>query len=682
MFNDVSNVAESGYLLPSGLIRGNDDRGDGFGDVKRKLNDAKKKRRAAKENNDAAANDETVETIGAIRGSDEAEAPPEQPATESPNTDNKTGDDRPAVQNADGSVTLKPSELQALIAKAARDEAVKLHADVQAENRALADEVARTKQEKDQAVLAAEQKAKAAADETERIQRVLEVTGISGGGASSDNASYQRTPYSTSFNRLGSDDIPRGAAKDFIEMYNNNAYTPRKQVVDTSTGETRTATDTRHIDSFVRHEFKKDNGNQLLADMERLAKGHGLLTGGTDAALAGNTSGAAGSVPDGFLPYLSSYIRMTHAPKFIWWQFQNVQLDLAQRPGQTILVPRFEYLDEPTSEEDYILDTALASANISTDNQALIASTVPVEIKGYGLGLGTAINNRAIAIPEFIMATSMLELQGALMRNLGHHYYGFEDLMIRRTYRTAMFNTNNVFYNNQGTAVNDSTLVVDGSDGTMTEEFLASMWAQMNDADIPSLPDGKRIGVLSTRSMSQLKASLGDKVRALTEAQLQEMTNILNRTYPGGEIDRATQYFGCYEGFHLYETLSTSRGAAAGAEGVYAGDASPAGAGALNITGGVPTPANTTSVGTVTTPPANVILRDNFFFGPGATGNGVSLPMEIRQDDSNQFNTKNRYIWRSIEGWGALDVSSLDTAGAATNQQNRVFIGRTSDTIV
>ena len=656
---DCSNVVASGYFTESGLIRGNDDRGDGFGEVKRAIN--KQKRAKLGRPVDSAEHAETQPTTGGIRGNDEAPvAPPEQPVV-----NDKKEDPKPAN---DGSITLKPSELDALIAGKARDLAVDMNSDVLAEVQALRAEIVETKQETDIAKAEADKKVKAAQDETERLTRVLEVTGVSAGSTANAGS---RSARSTAFNRLGSDDIPRGAAKDFIDAYNNRSYTPIKTVLDPQTGEMSEARDTRVID-----EFTKKEAEHLRADMERYAKGHGLLRG-SDASLAGNTVGTPGSIPDGFLPYLSSIIRLTHAPKFVWWQFQNIMLDLAQRPGQTILVPRFDYLDEPDSEANYILDTALASANLSTDNQALIAQTVPVEIKGYGLGLGSAVNNRPVAIPEFIMATSMLELQGALIRNLGHNYYGFEDFMIRLNYRQALFNPANIFYNVQGEVTNDATLVVDGADGTGTEEALASLWARMNDADIPTLPDGKRVGVCSTRFLNQFKNSLADKIQVPTESQLMEMTNILNRTYPGGEIDKVSQYFGCYEGFHLYETLSTSRGATPASEGVYSGDALPAGAGALDAV-----PPNTTSVGTTTTPPANTVFRDSFFFGPGAIGHGVSMPMEIRQDDANQFQTKNRFIWRSIEGWGALDVSSLDTAGAATNQQNRVYVLRTSDRVL
>ena len=666
---DCSNVAESGYLTPSGLIWGNDDRGDGFGKLKQGIN--KQKRQKTKSAADART-DDTTETEseesplagGVITGSDEA-TPPEQPVVE--DEDNSGNTPAPA---ADGSITVKPSELQALIQAEATKAAERMNGDIVAQMEAQNADYAELRRRADEQLAEVNKDLQDTRKENERLNGIFQATGTSPGsmpgGSSGDAVGHNR--YKVNYNTLPLSGEPKGAASDFIDILNNSAYTPRQKFINPADGSVQESIDTRHLQLFL-----LQHRDHVQRDMERYAKGHGLLRG-ADASLAGNTSGAAGSIPDGFLPYLSAEMRLTHHAKFVWWQFANFGIQLGQQPGQTVLVPKFELLDDATSEADFTLDTATSSANISTDNQALIANTVPVEIKGYGLGLGNNVNTRPVAIPEFIMATSMLELVTALNTNLTHNYNSFEDLLIRTYYREALYRAENIWYNNQSEVTNDSTAIVAGADGTMTEEFATNLSAQMDDDDIPALEDGCRIGVLATKAAAQFKLSLGDKIQVPTEAQLEEMTNILIHSYPGATIDRPVQYMGKYCGFHMYQNMSSSKGNT-GREGVYAGDALPSGAGALDAA-----PPNVTAIGTAA--PADSVLRDSYFFGPGAVGKGSSMPMELRQDDANQFGTKMRFIWRSIEGYASIDVSSLNNAGTARTQQDRVYVARTSDRVI
>lgn len=679
---DCSDVAELGYFTPSGLIRGNDDRGDGFAKVKAGIN--QKKRQRLNQGADNAGNDDDKDVVigGTIKGSDEAvKTPPEQPATattptEQPSADNNGGNNTPATpptMDASGTtIQIRPDELNDLVVARADSLLNERTAGIQAQMDAMDQQFREVQERADARVAAVTEQLTTANAEVERLNNIFRATGVSSGAsgdAAGQNGNYQGgTDYRVNFNTLPLSGEARGSAKDFMDILGNSAYTPRQQFMDSRTGEVRECMDTRQLDAFVRK-----NREHLAKDMERMAKAHGLLRG-SDATQAGFTLGTATSIPDGFLPYLSAEMRTTHHQKFIWWQFANFGIQLAQQPGQTVLVPRFEYLDDATSEADYIIDTATVSSNISTDNQALIQTSVPIIITGYGLGLGNNTNTRPVAIPEFIAATSMIELFTALNRVLGHNYNSFEDFLIRSKYRQALFQANNVWYNNNSAPTNDSTAIVAGSDGTMTEEFVTNMSANMDDADIEALEDGCRIGVLSTRAAAQFKISMDDKIQVPTEQQLMDMSNILIHSYPGSSVDRPMQYMGKYCGFHMYQNMSSSKGGV-GSEGVYAGNVLPVGAGALDAA-----PPNTVTLGTAT--PANNVVRDSYFFGPGAVGKGTSLPMEIRQDDANQFGTKMRFIWRSIEGVGALDVSNLDTAGAARTQQNRVFVARTTDTIV
>jgi hypothetical protein len=181
----------------------------------------------------------------------------------------------------------------------------------------------------------------------------------------------------------------------------------------------------------------------------------------------------------------------------------------------------------------------------------------------------------------------------------------------------------------------------------MTEDFLNGMSGEMTRRSIPTYENGKRVAVLNFKATQQLKNSLGDKLQAPSEAQIQEITNILNAGSLGDGIGRVTGYLGEYCNFMCFEGSSFATGAA-GTEGV------------RTVTLGG-------SLGTGTG-------RSSYLFGPGAVGRGIGMPMEIRMDDSGQFGTKMRFIWRSIEGFGALDVQS-----SGTNQQDRVVEVRTLD---
>ncbi|MGL4910245.1 MAG: hypothetical protein ACRC4J_03555 [Cetobacterium sp.] len=481
--------------------------------------------------------------------------------------------------------------------------------------------------------------------EAKRLADVFAVTGYSNPNTKPADVSNSKASSGFGVNYLsfGPTKEPMGAAREFMRIYESSSYTPISAVVDND-GQTIVQRDFKNLERFVREEKKSTHH-----DMENWMKGIGLLKG-SSSAYAGNTGSI--TIPDAFLDFLSIMQRQSHSPQYIWWQFALEKLELGRVPGTNILVPRFNYLDEPQDEADYILDTAEYSVNIPSDNQAISMSTSPITLKGYGLGLGNKVGNRPVSIPEFVMSTSLVELQQALSTRLLQNYHAFEDMLIRRVYQTVRNKVENIFYNNNGAATNTPGDVAVGDDGTLSETFLNSVYSQLANRNILPYDNGKYVLTVPPIPVAQFRSSLDEKIAVPSESQLQEITNILRPYTIGDGLDKPSGYLGEYCGFMLFEGSSWGTGAT-GAEGVQT---------------------TTFGAGASTT-------RSSYAFGKGAVGRGSSLPFQIRQDGAGQFGTKMRFIWRSIEGVGALDVANITTP-VDNGQQDRVFEIRTSDVAV
>lgn len=571
---------------------------------------------------------------GGFRGSDSA-VPPEQPEVDAGEPPAPTPAPIGVDKDGNKTITLKADELKTFVDAAAQKAAQEMTAGQQAQiNRILEDSQRAIAAAKDQAAQA-QKEADVKAAELHRLNQVFDNLGYPTPTQSNDRT-YVPSPFG-SIGVMTRSDRPIGAAADFVTMLESNVYTPKADVWSPNEGASYHQKDTREIQRWLRD---GNNWKHAMKDMEIWAKGLGLLRG--NDATSGSTSSS--TIPSAFLDFLSITMRMTHSPRYVFWQFATEQLELGRVPGNNILVPRFAWLDEPTSEADFILDTASSSTVIPADNQALSMTTVAVELKGYGLGKGSSAANRPVSIPEFINAYSMVNLMQALESRLMHNYYGFEDLLIRGKYSS----TTNRYYNDNGAATATVTdIATAGDDGTMTEEFLNSVHANLSAANVPTYANGKRVLVTNPFATASLKNSLGDKIQAPSEAQIQEVTNIMNAGTLGDGIQRVQGYYGDYCGFMCFESTAFGVGAA-GTEGV-----------------------NTVAMGGSL---GNGTFRSSYVFGPGAVGRGIGMPVEIRMDDSGQFGTKMRFIWRSIEGFGALDVDN-----AVSGQQDRVWELRTLD---
>jgi hypothetical protein len=383
----------------------------------------------------------------------------------------------------------------------------------------------------------------------------------------------------------------------------------------------------------------RDSG--LVKDVESLFKANGFL-GGKIVDAAGATTGT--TAPPLFLDILSALVRETHQSTNVFWQFPITAYDPSSAPGKNVLVPRFANLAEPTSIADYTIATNAAYNSIGlavgtgSDSQSLDVTSVPIGIAQYGLGRGTAVGTRPVFVPEFYEATSLLNLIDAVDSRLMQNYYRFEDLLIRQEFLKAT----TIVYNDRGTVTSTATDVGTGDLGTMTKEFLHSLYSAMFAAQIPSMPDGSYVLVLNPTAAAQLQLSLESLYAPPSPDQLMEATNTF-RMAAGIEIGQLSGYLGKYCNFSCFVSNSFGVGAV-----------------------------DSVTVNTVTlgAGPGSQTMLDSFAFGMGAVGRGVALPVEVRAQGA-PFELGQSFIWTSREGCSAMDVDSASSAPAG--QQTRVY---------
>jgi len=441
---------------------------------------------------------------------------------------------------------------------------------------------------------------------------------------------------------------PQGAALEILNLLNQS-----KASYVMHNGLNAVQRDTKEVSRFInecRTQADKSGSNSWLKDIEAYAKAHGYLNGNRDVqAQAGATTGAAGLAPNAFLDILSAMMRESHNQANVFWQFTTTVFDPTSAPSKNILIPRTTYLDAPTAAADYLLsDTTTFNAipyvtGSSSDAQSLVITTVPVGIGEYGLGKSGATGTRPVYIPEFHLATSLIDLMAALDISLMQNYYAFENFMIQAEFQKAT----TIYYNNGGVATSTAADVVAGSGGLMTKEYLDSVYSLMLVGQIPAFPDGCYGLVINPYARAQLLQSLGNTYRAPSPEQVSALTSMM-RAATGVEIGRVSGYMGMYCGFHIWVSNTIGVGA--------------------------PT---TNTVNTVTLGGAlgAKTTNDSFAFGIGSVGRGIALPMEIRPSGLNQFGRGESYIWLSREGYSAIDVDS--SSSAPSGQQTRVVRART-----
>ena len=404
--------------------------------------------------------------------------------------------------------------------------------------------------------------------------------------------------------------------------------------------------DASELDHWVAEQMQERGGKRtLLKEMDRWAKAHGLFQGNRITQDA--TTGA--DVPGGFLEILSSVMRMSNRPGYVFWQLPTTVHNFGRGEGEVVKVPRNRYPTRPTDPDDRLLSGSGTYVRIDSGNVPVTTGVENFILKEYGRGRPDA---PPIAVPTFVGYNSMIDLYPLLESNLLYDYFAWEDLIIRQPLGQA----STVLYNNGGDlAVTAATVA---SDGQMSREFLGEIYTAMSLAEtVPLDPEGNYGIVLNTKARGQFKKSLDSDWEAPSPEELERLTNLMLAQYPQGENLQISGYLGNYEGFHIWSSNAFASGPAATDPLVEV---------------------ETTTAASAT----NATFRESFAFGGGALGRAVGgTGMQIVFDETTDFGRNQRAIWHCYEAHGALDVDpDLSPAGTAVPQEQRVWRIRTSDT--
>lgn len=400
--------------------------------------------------------------------------------------------------------------------------------------------------------------------------------------------------------------------------------------------------DKQQLDDYVR-----EHRRQLMKDFTEWGRKRGWFQGGSTVSVKEAATTAA-DLPGGFLETLSSMLRVTHRPGFVFWQFPSTSFNFQKGMGQVIDVGRFAYLNSSNNPDDYQLSGSGTFSPIVSTSDPLQSGIVQITLKEWGRGkAGTGMS--PVAVPAFVMFASMYELMVQLDQKLGHDYAVFEDKKIR-SYWNA---TSRIVYNDKGVVTTNPANVGAGDKGIVNSKFFINLFAYMKILLIEPLRDGNYLYVTHPTGLAQYQDALGSQWEAPSPDALKALTNILNPSFiPDEEFSRISGYFGLWNGFHLFASNAFSVGAA-GTEGVQM---------------------ETLGVG-------STLTRTSYAAGAGTVGRGVGMPMELREDNLTNFDRITPMTWISYEGFDPLDVDPVgynDTS--AVPQQLRVIKVRTTDT--
>ena len=434
-------------------------------------------------------------------------------------------------------------------------------------------------------------------------------------------------------------DNPFGICKEAMDIVESSRI-----VKPSNGGDMYSSYDYESLDNFVR-----ENRSQVIKDLESWGRKNGLLQGQRTIKEAATV---ASDILGGFLTTLSSLVRTTHIPGFIFAQFANTRIDFEKRMGTTIQVHRSRYNPAPTNEADWLLSGGGTFVDIDTTYQNVQTGVVEITLNEWGMGKPSTVNN-PVRIPTFVMAYSMIELMSIVNRNIGYNYNQFLDLKVRNLWKP----TSRVIYNNKGFIATSPTALDTGDNGTMTRQFLINLYSYIHTLQVPPMADGCYGMALHPTALAQLKTEFESKWEVPTPQQLADLTNILlPANTPPAMTGQISGYQGKYYGFHIFETNATSVGAA-GTEGVR----------------------NETLGGSL----GATLTRTSYVFGVDTIARGIGDPMEIRQNEITGYGRKSDYIWLSNEGFAPLDVDPTGYSDTSdVPQQLRVFDIRTLDVAV
>jgi hypothetical protein len=402
--------------------------------------------------------------------------------------------------------------------------------------------------------------------------------------------------------------------------------------------------DFRPFDSFIYQYI--DSVRPAIEDM---MKQNGFL-GGT-AAKYGNSDAATtlADIPFIIKEYLSSVIRRTHNSKYILWQFVRRDIASGTPPYQFISLARFKNLDTGTSPSDWELTPGTP---IVGTYQPLEGGSVSAIIKELGMGKNSTI--QPVAVPEFLTASSLVNLEQVLQEKIGLNYEEYTEQSIF----SVMGSTTAIYYNDGGSVTTTLGDLGSGAGGQATIGALASLRSEAASLNIPALSDGCYPVVAVPKQIEQINTDLraSGMEYASSEAQVSELTSFMFKSTASLEQQgmRLSGYIGKISGCHLFEANSFGVGLP-GARGV-----------------------QTETVNAVSS-----TTRSMFLIGADAMGWATAMPMEIRLDPSTDYGRMNKFIWLSHEtGCIGLDVDPDRDSPSSDDEQLRVLELRTTDRLV
>jgi len=599
-------------------------------DVIRRTNDSKIKQRK----NVDSMPDPATEDIESVP-SQESENVAENPVVASiPSfgSDNVSDNNQSASPPRPGEIAISQEELKAIIQAAVLQESRQYQQKLDS----VQQQIVQLEQEKDQ--IASEKEAvreqfesqlKAEKDKATTIQRLLHDFDYDVPIVSSD-----RTPYIAPQKVFS----PKEIKREFDSIWTN---TEKTRVVSAQLGKAFLQYDSRAMRQFIRQYGvrSRDNYAPLYDAMETEAKKEGLLQG----RIAYNSDAVTDftSLSPILKTYLSEMMRLEHSPRYVLWQIPNRTIAQGIPPRQTVAIPRIKDLASGVTASDWELDP---TTPLTAVYQGLEGSEELAIMKELGLGAGVA----RVHIPEFVMATSLIDLIKVLQQKLGKNYDEFVEISILE----KLLTTTAVRYNDNGVPTAAIADLAEGDGGQLTTRFLNNLYADMASEKIPPFPDGRYMLFTHPRGIAQLNSDLQSGKQYLNLNQTQEVVNMLYAKTNNEDIQgNVTGYVGEFGNFHIFAGNYYSTGAPA-----------------------------TPGVQTETIDGEAQVTRSSFAIGADTLGWATAMPAQIRQDKNDDSGRAGIFTWISHEtGAVPLDVDPDADSPDTDNQDLRVFEIRTTD---
>ncbi len=410
------------------------------------------------------------------------------------------------------------------------------------------------------------------------------------------------------------------AMRDYEKLI---ASTPKMMVRDNQ-GNPSLQSDQRGADQYW-----LKNRTQISDGVEAVMKDAGFLQG------AGRSTDAAtlpSDIPSIAFNHLATFVRQSHFEDLIHWQFANTAVAPGTPAGLNTAVARYPYAVRPTTVADRTLITGV---DIGAGASAVNELSTLITMRELGLGANTST---PIGVWHFTSAFSMVDLESIVERNLAADYQAYKDVCLYSLWFTASL----ILYNSGDAVTADPTAIVAGKKGTFTRNFMIALRQYMKTNRIPTYRDGSYGFVFNPGGYGQYVQQLVAQERFVEPDQKDLVTNML-QTSTGAEFGgRVSGYKGTHDGFHMFEQNSYGVGA-------------PGDTGTQTVTFG-------TGIGAQT-------CDTNFAFGADTIAWATAEPVQVVKDEVTNFGRRDRYIWKSIEAEGELDVKF----NATTGTQNRVI---------